>query len=409
MSRIVSKPVRKPRARMPGVDRATLEAVRTGQTVDAKSVFVLPLSRLVAYDNPRLEPEKLYHQGYILLGDPEVETPAFGKDDRPVQFVSLLHLALSKNSQHVRTFVRLMEESEQVDRERHPSAPQTIAELAEDIRVYGQLEPIKVHEAPDGMHADDGGRRICAVLLLHARSRLAILDKAPDAPDTPHPAAIQATTLESPSEGDRFLRTAKINLSRKEFTPLQEGRVYHRLLSEVNPDTLKGGPLYDPRHPKGRAYTMREAADRLRVHYSTFRNREALWHEFRILKRDAETGKALKRRGLTDEERRQVAEGTLLATYASRLSLGESTSGISRNEGRRSQEKQRALTLREMEQLFDATPSDQKDRRIAIADCMRKDYHDALRESRARVEVAVARAEREMSGGRGRKRNGKAA
>lgn len=374
---------------------------------DTNAVFVLPLNKLVGYDNPRREPERLFNMGYVLVGDPDIDQPELDEDGRPRKFVSLLHMALDDNPQRLEYFIKLIEENESVNRAMKPNAPQSITELAEDIRLYGQLEEAKVHEAKDGWHLDNGGRRACAILYLHAQDRLKMHKKAEDAPKHAFPAEIRATTLQCADDTERFLKAAKINISSKRYTPLQEGFVYHRLLATINPDTLKGKTLYDGRNPKGRPYTMKEAAATIGVHYSTFRNREALWHDYRVLKRDTD-GKIVKRRGLTEDERRRVAEGTMLATYASRLSLGESTAGVSKQGGSRVVHKNKPLTIREMEGLFDNTPADQIERRTAIAECMRKTYAQALKESRQRADEAMDRYERAhgmggtRKGGKGR-------
>jgi hypothetical protein len=377
--------------------QAAEQALKTGKPVDIKSVFVLPISALVRYDNPRHEPAKLHEMGYILIGDPNQEAPEFDKHNNPVKFVSLVHLALSDNLQKLEYFVKLVEENEAVDRKDHPTAPQSIMELAEDLKLFGQLEPIRVKKMKNGWVVAEGGRRICAMLYLHAKSKVARLHKLEDAPKHEWPATVQATDLECP-EDQLFVVSAKINLARKGFTELQEGRVYHEMLRRVNPATLKGGDLFDRKHPKGRNYTMKEAAGELHVHYSTFRNREALWHPY-----SEKTGK-----GLTDEDRRKVATGDMLPTFASRKSLGESTASVSQT-GQRKKTKHKPLTLREMEALFDATPSTETDRREAIAECMRLTLDRATAASNKRLDAQDAAELAESDRKARSKKKGKAA
>jgi hypothetical protein len=383
--------------------KGSIRASGASLTVSDKSIFSLPIADIANYDNPRCEPETLWDKGYILIGDADVEKPVINDKGKVVRRCSLKHLALSANIQMVEHFVRLLEQTETVDREKDSKRPQTILELAKDIKDFGQLEPIKVHRLDNTWVGDDGARRLCAVLYLHARDRVRIFRQEKDAPEKPFPAEVQATTLNC-SESLRFVVSAKINLSRKGYTELQEGRVYHEMLKRVNPATLAGQPLFDPKYPDGRSYTKKEAALTLGVHPSTFRNREALWHPYKVVRRDGDL--VLDRRGLTDEERAQIRDGKLLPTYASRLSLGESTIGASSASGVRVMKKHKALTLKEMEVLFDSTPVDQKDRRIAIAQCMRKSYDRALEESRSRVDDRMDVIERGM--GR-KKRRGDAA
>lgn len=379
---------------------AANQAIRTGMAVDAKSIFIIPIASLDGYDNPRHEPANCYEKGYTLIGDPRISTPQFNADGKCLAFVSLLHLATSDDLSKVGTFVKLIENNESVDRKEHPDAPQSIVELAEEIDTFGQWVPVSVKRTKSSVVLGDGGRRVCAALYLHARSRIRQLRGEADQKSI-HPATIQATDLDC-DEADLFVVSAKINLARKGFDHLQEGRVYHEMLKRINPATLKGGDLYNDKYPGGRNYTKKEAAEQLHVHYSTFRNREALWHEYR----DTTEG----RRGLTENERRAVQRGELLPTFASRLSLGESTRGVSRTDGAPVKTKHRSLSMQEMETLFDATPAFQIERRHAIADCMRLDYDEALRRSRSRMDDQMDRVEKDKGiGKRGRKKPQKAA
>jgi hypothetical protein len=400
MSTVKNRPVEKKRGGSVGAHKGGVKVAGMSVGLTAsKAIFSLPVSDIVCYENPRLEPEILWDKGYILIGDSSVEKPVMGGHGQILKRVSLKHLALSENIQFVQFFVNLMEETEAVNRDVNRKRPQTIIELAKDIAELGQLEPIKVHQSEDGWIGDDGARRFCAILYLHARDRVKIFKKDKDAPETPFPAVVQATTLTC-LETDRFVVAAKINLSRKGYTELQEGRVYHEMLQRVNPETLHGQRLYSPKHPDGRTYTMKEAALKLNVHPSTFRNREALWHPYRVLRKQGDI--VVDRRGLSEDERAAIRDGRMLPTYASRLSLGESTNNVSRNGGNRIGKKHKALTLKQMEWLFDTTPADQRDRRVTIAECMNKTYEVALSESRARLDAGMEQIERGM----GRKHRG---
>lgn len=389
-------PAKTPATEILSVHAATSMAVKDNVSVDIGRLFVLPIGNIASYDNPRYEPEHLYEQGYILFGNPKVEE----YNEEKKEFVSLVHLALSDEMEHVRQYVDLIEAyegpvmrllspqnkvvvigteaeckaklKEQNEKagwklEKHPSAPQSIVELAEDIFLYSQLTPIEVRQHGGKITGMDGGRRIAAILYLHAKSRVLRADKAEaelfgSGVPKEYPAVVQATELKA--TGDDFLLACKINLSRKQFTPLQEGRVYHDMLKKNNPDT-------------GKHFTMKEAATALQVEYGTFRNRESLW-------RDPEYDDKNKRqKGLTDSERRKVALGEMTVTAASRKALGERHYSES---GAPASNRNRGIPLSEMQSLFDKTSSKDAVRRQAIADCMGMTLKAAEEESEKRIQ-----------------------
>lgn len=361
-------------------EQASAEAIRTGHNVDSGTIFTMPVSGVKSYNNPRHEPAALYEQGYVLIGKPDVVEPDVEKG----QFVSLLHMALSDNIQRAEHFVDLMRKHECVNRKDDPDAPQSICELAEDIRLFGQLVPVTVTK--DGIMGD-GGRRLCAILFLHAESRVKRHKKADDAPNKVFPATIQATDIKC-KKSDMFRLSVKINLSRKNFTELQEGRVYHEMLSQINPTTNE-------------KYTMKEAAEELLVPYGTFRNREALWRP-----RNDRTG-----RGLSDADRRAVAEGRMTVTAAARRSLGEKHYSQT---GAPKENRNRGIPLKEMHKLFDETPASNVERRQAFAECMGIDLKTAIKQSMQRIDAAAERLDREQDRSdtpnvRSKKRSGKAA
>lgn len=329
--------------------------------IETGKIWEMPISEIKGYDNPRHEPAKLYEMGYVLFGDPTVTDP----DPEKGQFVSLSHLALSDNPQQLQWVVELFRKHEVVDRKADPAADQSICELAEDIQTFGQLVPIHITQS-DRM--GDGGRRVSAILLLHAESKLKILQKAEDAPKQAYPATVNATDLKCKPE-DLYRLSVHINLARKNFTELQEGRVYHDMIQQTNPAT-------------GNRYTMKEAAQELHVHYQTFRNREALWRPH-----NPRTG-----RGLTDEDRKAVAEGRLTVTAAVRRSLGEQHYSVT---GAPSHKRNRGVPLSEMQKFFDETPANNSERRQAIADCMGLPLSQALKESLARQEAQAEKMERQ--------------
>lgn len=149
-------------------------------------------------------------------------------------------------------------------------------------------------------------------------------------------------------------RIGEFTLDKVKFF-LREGKKYHQLLKEINPET-------------GKYYTFKEAANYFRVPYSTFRFREAIWHPY-----DPSTG-----RGLTPEERAKVLNGKMSFTFATRKSLGEKQYI--------SPKKEDNIRLREIQNMFDETPASNIERRKTLADCMGLEMEEAICQSEERKE-----------------------
>jgi len=333
------------------------------------TILDVPIESIIRYDNPRHEPENLFQMGLVLIGDPTIsevneiedeESEDYGKpyyvqDGKQhvvdeldeAHYVSLLHMATNKD--YAAQYVELIDEYESVDRSKEPMAPQSIKELADDIAELGQLVPVLVRQEKNGYIGIDGGRRIAAILYLHAKGLCGEGKK--------FPATIKATT-DPCKQGDVFLHSLKANLSRKDFTPLQEGLVYHQMLNQINSDT-------------GKKWTMKEAAEALKVEYGTFRNRSALWKPY-----DPKTKK-----GLTDSQRQKVASGDMGVTAAARKALGEKHY----SDGKPVEHRRKVLPLKKIEELFDESAEANKERRIALAECMGLDLKTAIKESEKRI------------------------
>jgi len=363
-------------------DQASTQALRTGKAVETAKIFTIPCATIKGYNNPRHEPAHLFEMGYDLIAEPDVSEPVFEGEEpnrKLVKYASLMHMALSDNHQLVAQFVKLVREHESVNRKHDAEAPQSICELADEIALCGQWVPIYI--TPNNIMGD-GGRRLCAILLLHAESKLKRWNKEKDAPSKVFPATIQATHLKA-NAADLFRISVKINLSRKQFDPLQEGRVYAEMLQQINPKTKQ-------------RYTMKEAAEELMVPYGTFRNRRAL-----CLPRNEAQGK-----GLTDADRKAVREGRLTVTAASRKALGEkhySPTGAPKNT------RAKPIPLVEMQRKFDETRANNIERRQAIAECMGLTLAQAIRQSLDRQEAQVDRAENRNNRKNNKNRRGRAA
>lgn len=373
--------------------------------VDSGKVRTVPIATITTYDNPRKEPENLYEVGYVLIGDPKNETfepnddgewmlKKVGQDEPQAvedafdeaNFVSLVHMALSDDIEQARRYVGLIDEHESVNRKEDPNADQTVQELAHSMQVYDQLVPCLVRPSGKNFTGIDGGRRIAAKLYLHCLSRIAIADKKPHpwfgekVPSKSVPATIDVTERKC-KENEVFLLSVEANLARKRFTPLQEGRVYNDMLQQINPSTEK-------------KWTMKEAADHLGVNYGTFRNRQALWREPEY----DDDGKQVK--GLTDNQRQKVANGEMLATAASRKSLGEKHYAEDKD-GKPAEKRAKAIPLAAMQKKFDETAEANTERRQAIAECMGLTLAQAVKESNKRIEE-IERQEMSGRGGRGK-------
>lgn len=352
---------------------------KADKPMDAKSIIQLPIESIKSYDNPRQEPAKLHELGYSLFGDPNVELP----DPKKGKYVSLSHMALSADMQRVEAFVKLVEEHESIDREAHPDADQSIVELAADIKMYKQLVPVAIRKGRHGLVLGDGGRRVAAILYLFAKSRVDIAAKQAGAPKKEWPAVVEAVEIDC-KEDELFMISVNINLSRKEFTEVQQARLYHEIKRHINPET-------------GKRYSLKEVAELVKMPYGTVRYREALAHPY-----NPKTKK-----GLTDEDRRAVEEGKMNPSFAAKKSLGERVQGT----GNRKKTKQQPLTLKAMADLFDKTPAHNKERRKAIAECMGMTLDQATKESMARTddraESQVRRLNRKNT--KNARRRGKAA
>lgn len=380
---------KKPNAKKPSPKKTAAPALKVEKAGEILRVPVLSIQ----YDNPRKEPAALYEEGFVLIGDAanvsfEVDEESGdwvlerdGKEPQVVDdpydetnFVSLAHMAVSDDIEQARRYVVLIEEFETVNRKDKPNDPQSIVELAADIRTYQQMYPVLVRKnGTKSFTGIDGGRRMAAILYLHAKSKVLREDKEADPIfGEKVPAVYEATVLITDvdcKQSEVKLRSLVANLSRKEFTALQEGRVYHEMLQEINPETDK-------------KFTSKDAAAYLGIQPGTFRNREALW---RPVKHDGD-GKQIG--GLTDSQREKVASGDMLVTAASRKALGEHHYSET---GKPSTKRNKGVPLSKMQQLFDETAEGNGERRQAICDCMGIPIKQAIKESNKRIEDEEAR------------------
>lgn len=320
--------------------------------VAADPSFFVPVTDIVENRNPRNEPEQLFALGYSLIGKHPTWQPTNG--ELPHQ--SLVEMALSDDLETVQEFVSLIETHENVrkpikgEKPRYDGSPQSIVELAEEIQVLGQLLGVFVKKTPKGYVLLDGARRLAAILYNYAKARVN--------GKRPAPPTIKATET-SLNAKNLTLASIILNLGRKQFTPLQEGLIYHKLLKTPNPRT-------------GKKYTLEQVSDLVKVPKGTCRNREALWRDF-----DPKTG-----RGLTDNDRRRLSEGNMTLTAATRKALGErhySTTG----EPKKNRAKPRSIG--ELRERFDNTAERESRIREVLAWAMGLTLPQATKESEHRI------------------------
>lgn len=343
------------------IQAATL-AWKDDKVVDADPSFYLPVLMIIDNQNPRHEPENLYNLGYILIGKHPTWIPENGEER-----LSLLEMALSDDLDLVRKFVALIEAHENVNRKKSPDVPQSIVELAGDIEVLTQLVPVAVRAQPKGFSLLDGGRRLTAILYNHAKGRVNKADKVEGAKVPPPVVKAIETKI---GKNDVFAASVLLNLSRKQFTPLQEGFVYHQLLQQKNQET-------------GRRYTLDEVSELVKVPKGTIRNRSSLFRPFVPAVRDSKTGEVVTpARGLTDGDRRKLAEGSITLTAATRKALGErhySETGAPKTD------RAKPRSIAELRERFDATAERKNEIREVLAWAMGLTLPQAVKESEHRI------------------------
>lgn len=332
---------------------AVAYALKNEEAVITDSVITVPLSLIVSSDNPRREPERICNLGYDLVNSTDTSK-------------SLLHMALSEDMEVVKEFVGLIEKYESdPEIKEHEDGKldkglftnvKTITGLATSM-AKKQVQAVMVRQVGNsGNYAlVYGQRRTCSKLYLHAKSRLDIFNKVEGATLVP-PIIIAVESKGTVEQG--FDMAVQENFGRKDFTPLQEGRIYHDMLKQVNKAT-------------GKKWNLSQIAAAFKKPYMHIRSRAAL-----LQNRNEETGK-----GLTDEDRTELENGTKTLMWAVRRSLGEKHYSET---GDRQKKRRKTLSVKEIEALFDATHANNVNRREALAECMGLTLAKAVKESEKR-------------------------
>ncbi len=229
-----------------------------------EQLFDLPISEIVEDSSPRHEPAHLFEQGWSLIGKHREWQPPLVKEGVEAETrLSLIEMAIHKDIETVRRFVTLIETYEVApNRTENPAASQSIVELAHDLAAYHQLYPVLVHQiCPNQWRLVRGSRRVTAILYNHAKGRVDRYDEVKG--EVQFPATAKAINAQHITKNDATRLAVIANLSRKQFTPLQEARIYYEKCEEIDPET-------------GKKYTIRQAADSLGVEYFRLRNLRAL-------------------------------------------------------------------------------------------------------------------------------------
>lgn len=358
-------------------DTTSQKAVETGTAqTSSEQNYLIPLTRITKNVNPRQEPANLAAIGYSLLNDEDQEH-------------SLMHMVFSSDIEMVRAAVELFEVHEGIDEESTPKADlsdvtpkeirgvrQSVCALADDININGQLESAAVSYI-DGKNYTlvFGQRRVAAILYAHACNLVALAD-GDEQPFANIGPVVSAKVVNADDDDALYFLAASENLQRKNFDEIQEGAVFYELTKRVNPET-------------GKKWNLRQIAEHYGLNYGHVRNRHALACPYKADKVDEEGNITKKGKGLTDEEREMIRSGRKTTTWGVRKSLREEHY----SDGAPRKNRDRAIPLSKMYELFDATSDDANDpvavaRRTAIAECMNKTLSQATKESKKRIKQA---------------------
>jgi hypothetical protein len=236
-------------------------------------------------------------------------------------------------------------------------------------------------------------------------------------------AVIEKLTLE-----EAFERALAENLEREDMSPNDVAASIHEMLTvRINPKTVKPmldentpNPLYDPAFPKGRPYTMKEVADKVKRDYHWVRSRASLVFlpdaDKRQIDADHKEGKrdltrfckkagklatALKAKAKEDG----VPVEALLEQVAGTENLENPDQGVATENNPailtvQPERRRHVRSLKEVVALFDATPLENVARLQALAEVMGIDEDGdkalriALDEREKRAEEAELRSGR---------------
>lgn len=214
--------------------------------------------------------------------------------------------------------------------------------------------------------------------------------------ETGEPQKVRAVVAPKMTLDEAFDIAITENIDREEMSPLDIGYSFQEMLTvRINTQTVKeklpdgsDNPNYSPAYPKGRPYKLQEIATKFRKDYNWVRGRAALPYlsekdklqmmaEFKAGKRNITRyiTKALELAKKAKQEGKGLSELT--------ENSGENPVDVSENSGTIvvvAEKRRRVLTLKQVVNLFDATPTSNVERLKALAEVMGLDYDNALAE-----------------------------
>lgn len=286
-----------------------------------------------------------------------------------------------------------------------------IRQRAESMKKLGQLMPVTLRryesKGEDQYGIVQGECRILGWGLIEA--------------ETGEPQKVRALIEQKMTLEEAFERALAENIEREDMSPMDLAQSFHEMLTvRINPATVKQflsegeqNPLWDEKFPKGRPYTLKEVAEKVRRDYHWVRSRAALVYLPASDKQQVEKDHLEGRRDLTRYCKKAAKLATALKTKAKdegttvenlleqiaddptplaplvTENVSNSTDGVATNgevsiltvQPTNPSQRRRVKGLKDVETMFDATPLENRERLMALAEVMgiATDPQEALR------------------------------
>jgi hypothetical protein len=154
-----------------------------------------------------------------------------------------------------------------------------IRQRAESIKTLGQLEAVTLRYFNAKIAGSDEYTQRYGICQGECRTLAWALIEA----ETGEPQTVRAV-IERLTVDQAFERALAENIEREDMSPNDLAASFNEMLTvRINPrttdPTLEDGqpnPLYDPAHPKGRPYTLKEVAEKVKKDYHWVRSRASL-------------------------------------------------------------------------------------------------------------------------------------
>lgn len=169
------------------------------------------------------------------------------------------------------------------------------------------------------------------------------------------------------------------NLDREEMNPVDKAEAFHEMLTvRINPATKEGG--------KGRPYTLKELAERVKRSYYWVRDHEAIFYLPDELKKKCLNDFQAGKRNLTRYCKLGLQHKSQISGQPEEEVGVDITGQIEQNTGTLLEPKKRrgVVSLKVVQGLFDATPLCNRERLLAFAQVMSLNLEAALVEREVR-------------------------